>query len=192
MGASDASQLPEPVRRMLQAELQPGESIRWLAQPIPKRLAMTSLPIVLFAVPWTAFAVFWVWGAANSTCSSPSLEARLFPLFGVPFVLVGLGMFASPFWLMRAAKRTVYAVSDRRALVVSQRWSLPVRSFEPEKLCDLRRDQHGDGSGNLVFGQDIVATRNGSRAVDYGFMAVPNVREAEEFVRALARSAPRS
>ena len=155
-------------------------------------MARKALPVVLFAIPWTAFALFWVWSAAAMTACQTG-EARLFPLFGVPFVLVGLGMLASPFWLMQSAKRTVYVVSDRRAIVICGGFagSVSVRSFEPEKLVNLRRDQRADGSGDLVFGQDVKYTQKGGRrSVDYGFLAVSDVRAAEEYVRALARHAP--
>ena len=33
-----------------------------------------------------------------------------FPLFGIPIVLVGLGLLLSPFWAFHKATRTVYAV----------------------------------------------------------------------------------
>jgi len=117
------------------------------------------------------------------------------PLFGLRFVLIGLGMFSSPFWAARAALRTVYVVTDRRALVIRSGLGrgVSVRSFEPEKLGDLRREQLPDGSGNLVFGQDLNVNRSGSRYTSsYGFMAVPDVRAAEEQVLALTRHAPRS
>ena len=193
MGSSDPSLLPEPVRALVQAEIQPGESLRWVEQPIPARLARASWPLVLFAIPWTAFALFWMWGAAQGSAHAPG-PFRLFPLFGLPFVLVGLGMLTSPVWVLRAAKSTVYVVSDRRALVIRAglRGSVTVRAFEPEKLGDLSRNQRADGSGDLVFGQDVrTSSKGGTYRVDYGFLAVPNVREAEEFVRALARHAPR-
>jgi len=195
VAASDPTLLPEPLRALVQAELQPGESLRWLGQPVPARFARAALPAVLFAIPWTAFALFWIWGAAQTTSHAPSLAPRLFPLFGIPFVGVGLGMFASPYWALRRARRTVYLVTDRRAVVLGSRWlgGVTARSFEPEKLGDLRREQREDGSGDLVFGQDVVVGNRGSRrTVDYGFIGVENVREAEEFVRALARHAPRA
>jgi hypothetical protein len=191
MGTSDASFLPEPARALVQAELQPGESLRWVEQPVPGRMALAALPMVLFAIPWTAFALFWIWGAAQGSADAPG-PMRLFPLFGLPFVLIGLGLFTSPFWIMRNARRTVYVVTDRRAIVLGGRASgaVSVRSFEPEKLGDLRREQRADGSGDLVFGQDEkVGSKGRTRMVDYGFLAVRNVREAEEYVRALARRA---
>ena len=87
----------------------------------------------------------------------------------------------------------MYVVTDRRAIVIRGGWrgSVSVRSFEPEKLMDLRREQREDGSGDLVFGQDLKIGSKGRRyTMDYGFLAVPNAREAEEYVRALARRAP--
>src|SRR5262245_61971419 len=159
MGTSDASFLPEPVRALVQTELLPGEGLRWVEQPVPMRLAFAALPMVLFAIPWTAFALFWMWGAAQGTCEGPG-PMRLFPLFGLPFVAIGLGLFTSPFWLMRNARRTAYVVTDRRAIVLAARFggAVSVRSFEPEKLGDLRREQRADGSGDLVFGQDEKAS----------------------------------
>jgi hypothetical protein len=194
MSRSDPSLLPEPIRQRVEAELRPGEGVRWVEQPIPGRVAWTALPTFLFAIPWTAFALFWTWGAWGATCGGKlTPEARMFPLFGIPFVLVGLGLFSSPLWLMLGAKRTVYLVTDRRAVVIRGGWAgnVTVRSFEPEKLMDLRRDQREDGSGDLVFGQDVkVGSKGREYTVDYGFIAVPNAREAEEYVRALAHHAP--
>jgi hypothetical protein len=193
MSQSDPTLLPEPVRASVEAELEPGEGIRWLDQPIPGRMVRAAWPIVLFAIPWTAFALFWMAMAAQGTARASGV-ASLFPLFGLPFVLIGVSLLATPLWVMRSAKRTVYVVTDRRAIVIrgGLRRSVSVRSFLPEKLTDLRRDQNADGSGSLVFGQDVNVSSRGRRyAADYGFLAVPNVREAEEYVRALARSAAR-
>jgi hypothetical protein len=189
---SDLMLLPESVRALVEAELEPGESLRWVEQPIPSRAARSVVPVMLFAIPWTAFSVFWIAMAARGAAHSAG-PFRLFPLFGTPFLLIGLGMLSSPFWAARMAKRTVYAVTDRRALVIQGRIGRgeSVRTFEPEKLGELRREQQADGSGNLVFGEDVGVGSNGRRYVtSYGFMAVPNVREAEEQVRALARNAP--
>lgn len=191
MRSPDPSLLPERVRTLVEAELRPGEGLRWVDQPMPSRMALSALPATLFAIPWTAFALFWVWGASKASAKAPG-PGELFPLFGVPFVLVGLGMLTSPLWAMRAAARTVYVVTDRRAIVIASGvWGgVSVRSFEPEKLVDLRRDQRSDGSGSLVFGQDEkISSKGGRRMVDYGFLAVRDVREAEEYVRALARHA---
>ena len=56
------------VYQQVSQELQQGEGIEWLGQPNPGKYAKGSAKIVLFAIPWTAFALFWMAGAAGSRC----------------------------------------------------------------------------------------------------------------------------
>jgi hypothetical protein len=196
MGYTDLMQLPDSLRALVQAELQSAESVTWLEQPIPGRAARATWPVVLFSVPWTAFAVFWMVGAAWGTSRAHETGPfRVFPLFGLPFVAIGLGLFTSPFWARRSARRTVYLLTDRRAIVLCGGWgdTVNVRSFEPAALTDLRRSQHADGSGDLVFTQDVQLGRRGdTRSTNVGFLAISDVKSVEERVRALAerRAAP--
>lgn len=189
----DPTRLPESLRALVESELESGERVTWVEQPIPGRLMRAALPIVLFAVPWTAFSVFWIAGASAATARSADAGVfRAFPLFGLPFVLLGLGMLASPFWVRRSAKRTAYVLTDRRAIVLSGGWggSVTVRSFAPAQLTDLRRTQRSDGSGDLVFKQDVSrGSRGDLRSTNVGFLAIADVKGAEERVRALTRRA---
>ena len=186
----EISQLPPSLRDQVNAELQSGERITWLDQPIAARLARTSIPAVLFGIPWTAFAIFWVVMASKGVSQSHNAGAfQFFPLFGVPFILVGFGMLSSPYWAARSGRRTVYLLTDRRAIVLRTNFfgSVNVRSFEASTLTDLQRNQNRDGSGDLIFAQDL---RSGSRGREYtvniGFLAVRDVKNVENRVRALA------
>lgn len=186
MAFADHTQLPAPLRALVEAELASGERVTWAEQPIPGRLARSALPIMLFAIPWTLFALFWIGGAWAATSRGGGAD-QLFPLFGLPFVLVGVAMLSSPYWAARSAKRTAYVLTDRRAIVMRSEWTgMTVRSFEREKLGDLRRTQDADGSGDLVFTQDVQSGRRGVTTTDVGFLAIPDVKAAEERVRALA------
>ncbi len=188
---TDSSRLPPGLRSLVERELQSGERITWMEQPIPGRMARGSLGLVLFGIPWTAFAIFWVTMAATGVSKSKAPGPFwAFPLFGVPFILIGLGLLASPYWARRAALRSVYVLTDRRAIVFRAGWrgSVTVRSFEPAALTDLKREQCADGSGDLVFTQDWRrGSRGGSYATNVGFVAVRDVKNVEELVRALAR-----
>ena len=42
----------------------------------------------------------------------------LFPLFGLPFLLVGLAMVSSPFLVGRKARRTACCVTNQRAMQI--------------------------------------------------------------------------
>ncbi len=190
---TEPTSLPRNLRSQVELELQSGECIVWLDQPIPGRLARSSLGILIFGIPWTAFAIFWVTMAAKGVSkSNGGAIVWLFPLFGVPFILIGLGMLSSPYWVRRGARRTAYVITDRRAILFQGGWrgSMTVRSFEPSALQgDLHRKQHSDGSGDLIFTQEF---QRGSKGREYttniGFMAVRDVKGVEEKIRALAQS----
>src|SRR4051812_45262414 len=51
--------------RAVEAGLAEGERIVWLRQPVPWLLWRATLVILIFGVPWTAFAIFWTLGAAG-------------------------------------------------------------------------------------------------------------------------------
>ena len=188
-------QMPIDLQRMITAEMASGEKVAWSAQPIPAALGRKLWPVVLFGIPFTAFAVFWIgvatWGTSKAKNGLPVF--RLFPLFGLPFVLVGLGMLTSPIWIRRKAGRTAYVLTNRRAIIFSagRAGQINVRSFEPERLGDLLRTQRADGSGDIIFTRDIgynsadgFNSRRG--ATDVGFIGVRDVKNVEEKIRALA------
>jgi len=181
--------LPPELQRLIDSELYRDERVSWSAQPLPGRLARKAWPMVLFGIPWTAFAVFWVTMASHGirAAGSSGIFSLFFPLFGVPFILVGLGMLSSPWWLRRQAARTAYVLTNQRAIILSHGWfgRLSVRSFAPEGLSDLRRNQYADGSGDLIFTQDIRRNNNGNSHISVGFLGVGDVKSVEEHIRAL-------
>lgn len=167
-----------------QNELEPGERLLWSGQPDPKRLSKKAILISLFGIPWTAFAIFWVVAAAGFKLPDfSSLSGgfqSVFPLFGIPFVLIGLGMFAAPYWVYRSAKRTVYAITNRRALVISFGRAKSVQSYFEQDVCDISRVERADGSGNIIFRTEETTDRKGnSRLNQIGFFGIPEVRRVE-------------
>jgi hypothetical protein len=185
--------LSNPMRQLLDREIASGERLIWYAQPRPGRLAWRATPLVLFGIPWTAFAVFWMCGAAGF--SMPHLDKDmgpmswmplLFPLFGLPFVLIGLGMLLSPLWLMRKASRTLYAITDRRAIVFSGGWSTTITSYGPERLTQLTRKERPDGSGDIIIAPLLMVNNydQGRRTPwGEGLFGVAQVHEVEELLR---------
>jgi hypothetical protein len=183
--------LPPELTSLVDAELAKGERIAWIGQPIPWRLALSYLPLTLFGIPFTAFTVFWIMTATGFARHGPGGPPAFFVLFGIPFAVVGLGMLLAPLWALRKAARTVYAVTDRRALSIEGGLlgRSTVRSFEPERLAVLARTQYADGSGNLVFRREYHQDGRRGRFVDVGFFAIPDVKDVEDRIRELARKA---
>jgi hypothetical protein len=199
-GLFDNSSLPDDLDARVRAELRAGERLVWVGQPQPGRFARGAIPIVLFGIAWTAFAVFWMaaasgtlfggFGGNNNTPGEFRAFFACFPLFGLPFVLIGLGMLSSPYWFRRQAKRTCYALTDRRAILwqASPFGSVTVRSYGPEALDKIHRTEYADGCGDFVFEEAVSVgwNKHGQRTTTttrYGFMAINNVREVEELLR---------
>jgi hypothetical protein len=172
-------------------ELRSGERIVWTAQPIPGRYNRGNWVMVLFAIPWTAFAVFWMVmagrGASHSSTPGPF---KLFPLFGLPFVLIGLGMLTSPFWSRKTAAKTVYLITDQRAMIIQEGWRgrTRVESYAPAQLQSITREQNNDGSGDIIFMSRTWSDNDcNQRSTRIGFLGVPDVKAVEEYIRALAQ-----
>lgn len=186
---TDLEDLPAALQTLVEAELNAGEKIIWIGRPNARRFALQSLPVVLFAIPWTAFALFWMAGAAGFKIPNFNQGFDLFPLFGIPFVLIGFGMLSTPLWMKRKAKRTAYVLTTERAIVFDGGFrSTTIQSFGPERLNDLQRKQRSDGSGDLIFERKLSSNNDGGqRTTDLGFLAIPNVKEVEELVRKLVK-----
>lgn len=185
---SPSEQIPFEIQRMIDSELSSGERVTWSGQPIPGRLARKAIPLVIFGIPWTAFAIFWTFGAWHTTKAAHDGYSSAFPLFGLPFILIGLGMLSSPYWSWRRAKRTAYVLTNKRAIIFAggSRGSVTVRSFDPERFTDLRRNQNPDGSGDIIFAQDIRRDSEGARqSTDVGFLGVRDVKAVEDRVKSL-------
>jgi hypothetical protein len=177
--------------RLVNAELHDGESIVWSSAPKPGNLVLKTLPVILFAVPWTGFAVFWMVMAGGFNSGSGFQIGSVFALFGVPFVLIGIGMLLSPFLVIRAARESAYVITDRRALVFTAKpWGgTAITSFPPDQLKNLTRNQRLDGSGDVVFQDRVSSAGNGDKFVQkIGFIGVDDAKAVEDLLVKLANS----
>ncbi len=179
--------LPPDLDWIARDELAPDESVEYAAQPSAGRTVLRSFGTWIFAIPWTAFSLFWTFAAAGGLSGGwPSGFGWIFPLFGLPFVAVGLTMLASPFFAWRKARRSLCVVTDRRAILFEGAGfrEIGVRSFTPDALRFVRRTERPDGSGDLLF-----TSTDASGTAPVGFLNVPDVRLAEAAVRSLAATA---
>jgi hypothetical protein len=164
-------------------QIEPGERLLWSGAPAPGAAALGALPASLFGIPFTGFAVFWIWGAATAATHAPGPWA-LFPLFGTPFLLIGLGMLAAPLWAAMRAGSTVYAVTERRALIILRGGAGGVTSYSHAELQQLMRIERPDGSGSLFFAwQASPSTRAFQQFSRVGFVGIADVRRVERLIR---------
>ncbi len=183
--------IPRELEDKVKREMESGERVLWMEQPIPRYFTAMSTGAFLFAIPWTAFAIFWICGASGFKLPDFSKGGfSFFPLFGVPFVLIGIAMLSAPLWAHRKAFKTVYVITDRRAITFDAGWTTTIRSYPPDRLQNIHRKEKRDGTGDVVLGQRVWSgSERGQQAMDLGFLNIRDPKTVETMLRKLAEQA---
>ncbi len=114
--------------------LEGGETVIRSARPQTGKVLLLIVPLMAFAVFWTATSLKWVSEASGGGILDFSSHSDYFALFGVPFVLAGFVQFFGAFWLFRRVRKIYYAVTDRRFIVVD---GDTVHSFSSDGLSRM-------------------------------------------------------
>ncbi len=192
MRIDSANVLPRDMQNMLDAEISGDERLLRAAQPAPIRVALRMIPVSIFGLFFGGFATFWIAAAAAGTSHMPHNDGgipavfQFFPLFGIPFFLVGVAMVLSPAIAYFAATKTVYAVTDKRAIIVSKPLMLSVKSYYPTDFTDIERGGTMNGVGDVSFCRRLGTDSRGNRTnTAVGFFGVPEPEEFERLIRDL-------
>ncbi len=139
---------------VVSAHLDPGERLLWTGQPRSGiRLRGSDIFLIPFSLVWGGFAIFWEYMALTSISKAPGPVAIIFPLFGLPFVLVGLYLIFGRFFVdARSRARTFYGITNERVIIVSGLFSQQIKSLDFEDLREVSLTQHSDGSGTITLG----------------------------------------
>ena len=186
------NQVTYELREKVDRELGPGERVQWLQMPVPRYFTPAATAGFLFGIPWTAFAIFWTVGAAWGTSKAGGAGFfNAFPLFGVPFILIGFGMLSGPIWAYRKALKTVYAITDRRAITFDGGRATTIRSYPPERLLDVYRKERKDGTGDVIIARRAWRDSEGDRqSEELGFLRIRDPKTVEAMLKKLAEQAP--
>lgn len=177
----DLTDLPRTTRDIVEAEVRADERILWVGQPRGGAGMIGGILVMLFSIPFTGFAIFWMCGVAGATQAGGGGPGSLFALFGLPFLLVGVGMFTAPFWVRRATALTAYVITDRRAICID--WKLrraEISSYPAETLLRMKKVLATNGSGDLVFEE---RSQGSGRYRRIGFIGLGDVQAVERIIR---------
>ncbi len=180
---------PQPLGKFhpIAAELTAGERIVWEGKPQLGPIAIKAAPVALVGILVGGFALGWITMAFHITDNSPFPFARVFPLFGLPFLVIGAGMILMPAWAAWRGSRTRYAITDRRAIVCEPQLvaGIQTRSYAAGALGKIVRNQRNDGSGDLIFEEiQTIGSKGRLHITQRGFFAITEVRHVEEILRA--------
>jgi hypothetical protein len=138
----------------IEQELSPGEQFVWSGQPRGGvRLRAADWFLIPFSIFWCGFAIFWEVGALMVTAHAPDPFAVIFPLFGVPFVVIGLYLVFGRFLVdARIRGRTFYGITNERIVIVRGLFARRTKSLNLRTLSDISLSERSDRSGTITFG----------------------------------------
>jgi hypothetical protein len=137
------------IAESLHSVLERGERLLWSGRPRQGMMLRSSdAGFVPFSLLWCGFAVYWEYIAFSR--GAPAF----FLLWGVPFILVGLHIVLGRFIVDALLRtRTIYAVTDRRVLIITQFLRRRRRVLTLEGLSEIDIDDRPGGRGTLSFGR---------------------------------------
>jgi hypothetical protein len=143
----------------LMQSLVSGEKVLW--QGVPGRgirFRRSDLFLIPFGLFFFGFAIFWETGALSSVGNArnaPPGFSVMFPLFGIPFILVGLYMVVGRFfWDAYCRRHSTYLLTNRRALIETNAFGRKLTSIILGDLPAVSLEERRDGSGSVVLGED--------------------------------------
>lgn len=170
--------VPANILDTVDSELLEGEELLWVGQPNPVGAAIgpTFLrdlsPLLIMGL---FFGFFFTIIATEVPMDEFPARFMLLP-FGI-IMLTSLWPILARFM---SATRSVYAITDRRAIIIN---GGSVKSYGPDDIEFVERKMRGQNSGNLLFANEIHTSSSSrsnrvtSRPV--GFLGIENVREVE-------------
>lgn len=151
-------------------ELLDREQILWSGQPDPTILFTgADIFLVPFSLMWGGFAFFWEYMALTSVANAGGAPSLIFPLFGIPFVLMGayfiVGRFIYKAWRKR---NTYYAVTNQRVLILTKGVSREVQAAFINAVPSLNKAVRANGSGTVRFGNSSpIVSMYGNTGMDF-------------------------
>jgi hypothetical protein len=138
--------------------LESNEKLLWSGKPAGGvRLRAADAFMIPFSIFWTGFAAFWEIMACSGLWAKGAAKDAgwffwIFPLWGIPFILVGLYLMFGRFWTdAKQRENTSYGITDRRVIMISGLWNQKVRSLDLKSLSDFTMTQSADGSGSITM-----------------------------------------
>lgn len=159
---------------LFQPELVSGEKIMWTGQPHPKIFSRGDILFIPASLLWGGIASLF--GSLFFLTFSP-----IFIVIGAFFVFAALyfvfGRFIYKIWKQ---KRTYYAVTDKRILIITRGWKKNVQTVFIDTVPAVNKSIGSSGRGSLRFGNtSFWASLSENTGLD--FMATGYGTQAPQF-----------
>lgn len=185
---------PPPVRERSEGwgpYLDRGEKLVWEGAPAGGiRIRPSDLFQSLFGLFFLGFSVFWVYMAATMGGGAPGPFGVIFPLFGLPFVAVGIYLVAGRFfWKAYVRGRTRYALTDKRAIVATNAFKRTLKSYPINAGTKIEIEPGPETT--IWFAEEERRGQKGRRyTVKKGFEYIADGEEVYRMMRRMQQGEP--
>ena len=128
-----------------------GEQVIWFGQPYASTTYIPSLYGLLVSLFFFGFSILWT--------AMVFATSAFFACFGIPFMVVGaVSLYKITLGARRSLKNTVYAVTDRRAMILQKtRKGTVCYEFLFASLMQISLGEERGTGGNIFF--NMIAFR---------------------------------
>jgi hypothetical protein len=199
--------VPADLKAKALAGLDGNERPAWVGQPVSKLLLLRSAGYFAVSGAGILLALLWLvvtlappkapaprLQRGKQVAAAPAKQEAGNSLLPVGLFFLSACVSAVPLLRWRTARRTCYALTNRRALVYKEGLFGPTReSYSTLEVSAMRRSDSwlAAGSGDLIFQTVQVVSTSRTRGVSstsvktthYGFLAVAQIGEVEKLVR---------
>ncbi len=142
------------LQAVIQEELTSGERLIWTGRPKQGVIFRShDLFFIPFSLLWCGFAIFWETMAILMNVNDIGIIGIIFPIFGLPFVLVGLYLvFGRFFYDAKKRRNTFYGLTDKRIIIITDVFCKIIKTIELKTLTEISIKAKKDGSGTICFG----------------------------------------
>ncbi len=172
---------------------EPGETLLWEGGPAPGvRHPFRNVFFTAFGLPFLfgGLAVFGAGIAMGASLGSvwSVLGAVGLMAFSIPFLAVGIGMVAGPWYHdLMMHRRGRYAVSTRAGYVATRWWGRDMNVIPIRHETRIEYDENRDGTGSVWFHFERVVDGDGDASTQkQGFEGLASPREVYDVIREVA------
>jgi hypothetical protein len=192
--------IPEEIKEKAIAELGTNERLVWMGKPADGIVLRRNLAWLAGGGVVALGCLLWITGAIGfKEVQQPGRPPAAAPTRNngpaILLLLISLGVISVPGFRLLAARRTGYALTNRRALVFKGGvFGSSRESYPPSELIEMHRSDSwiAPGGGDVIFRSVTVITtsRNqegklskSSRTIHYGFLSIYNPQDVERLIR---------
>ena len=180
--------IPENLRELVSIQLMDDETIQWIDQPIPYYFRPGSAVTFGFGIFIVVSCFVFLYTIIFAPGPEHAFVRIIAFVIGVLVLLYGLLLISVPLLARRQMERTVYVVTNFRAIIVRRTSATyMMRSCYPKDFLNMFCKQKNNGTGDLYFPARKLGCIKDPKG---GFMNIRNVREVERMLQELKRTKP--